>query len=102
MLNENAIYDSLYFQIIMKPGWLSRPRHQSLLPHWIQLWLNQGFHEEEIDDQTYSQEDLECENTLRALEQEDIPKMNDWLKVYLLESKLGKKYTALIYPAFST
>ena len=64
--------------------------------------LNQGFREEEIDDQTYSQEDLEYENTLRALEQEDIPKMNDWLKVYLLESKLGKKYTALIYPAFST
>ena len=36
--------------------------------------LNQGFCEEEIDDQTYSQEDLEYENTLRALEQEEIPK----------------------------
>ena len=32
--------------------------------------LNQGFREEDNTDQTYSQEDLEYENTLRALEQE--------------------------------
>ena len=49
-------------------------------------FLNQGFCEEDKNDQTYSQEDLEYENTLRALEQEDIPKwMIDRLKVYLLE-----------------
>ena len=76
----------------------------SVTTAWLNATLlNQGFREEEIDDQTYSQEDLEYENTLRALEQEDIPKwMIDLLKVCLLESKLGKKYTALIYPAFST
>ena len=46
---------------------------------------------------------LEYDNTLRTLEQEEIPKwLIDWIKVYLIKSKIGKTYNALIYPAFST
>ena len=40
----------------------------------MQLMSNQGFCEEDKNEQPYSQEDLEYENTLRALEQEKIPK----------------------------
>ena len=37
--------------------------------------LNQGFREEEIDDQTYSQEDLEYENTLKSIKTRRYSKM---------------------------